>query len=233
MSDTNTWQGVQEEVRRRIRSREWKPGELIPTESDLACELGCARTTVNRALRELAGAGLIERRRKSGTRVARHPTGRAVIEIPLIRREVEATGARYGYALLSRQIAPPPARVAYALGLPETARMLHLVAVHLADGAPYLLEDGWINLAAVPGAEAHDFTGQSANEWLLETVPVARGELAIAAQPCGEMEARALDVAEGTPVLTLERSTWGPEAPVTFVRLSHMPGHRIVSPIAG
>ena len=119
MTGPNTWQGVQEEVRRRIRSREWKPGELIPTETDLACELGCARTTVNRALRELAEAGLIERRRKSGTRVARHPTGRAVIEIPLIRREVEATGARYGYALLSRAIGPPPARVAYALGLPE------------------------------------------------------------------------------------------------------------------
>lgn len=233
MSDTNTWQGVQEEVRRRIRSREWKPGDLIPTETDLACELGCARTTVNRALRELAGAGLIERRRKSGTRVARHPTGRAVIEIPLIRREVEATGARYGYALLSRQTTPPPTRVAYALGLSEGVRTLHLTAIHLGDGAPYLLEDRWINLCAVPAAEAQDFTAQSANEWLLETVPVARGDLAISAQPCGAMESRALDVAEGTPLLTLERSTWGPQAPVTFVRLWHMPGHRIVSSIAG
>lgn len=233
MTDTNTWQGVQEEVRRRIRAREWKPGDLIPNEADLASEFGCARTTVNRALRELADAGLIERRRKSGTRVTLHPVGKAVIEIPIIRQEIEAGGQRYGYALLTRSTVPPPPRVAYALGLAEDARMLHLSAIHLADGAPYVLEDRWINLAAVPQAETHDFTRTSANEWLLETVPVARGELAIAAQPCGAEEARALDLPEATPLLTLERSTWGPEAPVTFVRLWHMPGHRIVSPIAG
>lgn len=233
MSDTNTWQGVQEEVRRRIRAREWKPGEPIPNEADLATEFGCARTTVNRALRALAEAGLVERRRKSGTRVALHPVGRAVIEIPIIRQEIESSGQRYGYALLTHGTLRAPARVAYALGLGESARSLHLSAIHLADGAPYVLEDRWINLAAVPQAEHHDFTRKSANEWLLETVPVARGELAISAQSCGPDEARALDVAEGTPLLTLERSTWGPEAPVTFVRLWHMPGHRIVSPIAG
>jgi len=162
-----------------------------------------------------------------------HPVGRAVIEIPVIRREIEGSGQSYGYALLSRTITPPPPRVAYALGLNEAARCLHLTAVHLADGVPYVLEDRWINLVAVPQAETRDFTGKSANEWLLETVPVARGELAISAQPCGAEEARALDLPEATPLLTLERSTWGPEAPVTFVRLWHMPGHRIVSPIAG
>ena len=233
MSIPNTWQGVQEEVRRRIRSREWKPGDLIPNEADLATEFGCARTTVNRALRDLAEAGVVERRRKSGTRVALHPVGRAVIEIPVIRREIEGNGQRYGYALLSRGLGPPPPRVAYALGLDEASSTLHLTAIHLADGAPYVLEDRWINLAAVPQAETHDFTQKSANEWLLETVPVARGELAISAQPCGAEEARALDLPEATPLLTLERSTWGPQAPVTFVRLWHMPGHRIVSPIAG
>jgi GntR family histidine utilization transcriptional repressor len=176
---------------------------------------------------------VVERRRKSGTRVALHPVGRAVIEIPVIRREIEGNGQRYGYALLSRDLGAPPPRVAYALGLDEASPTLHLTAIHLADGAPYVLEDRWINLAAVPQAETHDFTMKSANEWLLETVPVARGELAISAQPCGAEEARALDLPEATPLLTLERSTWGPQAPVTFVRLWHMPGHRIVSPIAG
>lgn len=229
----NTWQGVQDEVRRRIRDREWKPGELIPNEAELAVEFGCARTTVNRALRELAEAGLVERRRKSGTRVALHPIGKAVIEIPVIRHDIEGSGQRYGYALLARQVTPPPARVAYALGLTDDARTLHLTAIHLADGAPYVLEDRWINLAAVPQAEQADFTGKSANEWLLETVPVARGELTISALPAGPAEARQMDLPQGTALLALERNTWGPDAPVTFVRLWHMPGHRIVSPIAG
>lgn len=43
----NTWQAVQAEVLRRIRSGRWKAGQLIPTEHQLADELGCARATVN------------------------------------------------------------------------------------------------------------------------------------------------------------------------------------------
>ena len=65
-----SWQAVADEVLARIRRRDWAPGDLIPNEVDLAGEMGCARTTVNRALRHLAEAGYLERRRKAGTRVA-------------------------------------------------------------------------------------------------------------------------------------------------------------------
>ena len=63
-----TWQGVMEEVRRRIHARDWPPGALIPNEADLAAEFGVARVTVNRALRTLAEAGLLDRRRKAEQR---------------------------------------------------------------------------------------------------------------------------------------------------------------------
>jgi GntR family transcriptional regulator, histidine utilization repressor len=53
-----SWQAIQAEVLQRIRNRQWPPGELIPNEADLAEEFGCARATVNRALRELAEAGM-------------------------------------------------------------------------------------------------------------------------------------------------------------------------------
>ena len=52
------------------RRRDWPPGALIPGEEALAQEFGVARATVNRALSELARAGVLERRRKAGTRVA-------------------------------------------------------------------------------------------------------------------------------------------------------------------
>ncbi|WP_071672677.1 GntR family transcriptional regulator [Nioella nitratireducens] len=233
IASPNTWQGVQDEVLRRIRERVWKPGDLIPNEADLAAEFGCARATVNRALRELAEQGLVERRRKSGTRVALHPVGRAVIEIPVIRTEIEAAGQRYDYRLLLREVTPPPGRVTYTLGLPDATRVLHLLAVHLADGVPFVLEDRWINLAAVPQADEADFSVKSANEWLLETVPVVRGDLAISALPCPPDAARVLELTEGTPLLALDRSTWGPDAPITHVRLWHMPGHRLLTQIAG
>jgi len=75
-SGITNWQDLQSEILNRIQSRHWKPGELIPNEVDLADEFGCARATVNRALRAVADTGLLERRRKAGTRVGFIPCAR-------------------------------------------------------------------------------------------------------------------------------------------------------------
>ena len=88
----NTWQDVQREVLGRIQNRVWKPGDIIPNEVDLAKEFGCARATVNRALQAVADSGLLDRRRKAGTRVAVNPVRKATLEIPIIRQEIEQRG---------------------------------------------------------------------------------------------------------------------------------------------
>ena len=72
------WEDIRAEVLRRIRVRDWPPGAMIPTEEELATEFGVARATVNRALRELAVAGVLERRRKAGTRVAALPAAQPI-----------------------------------------------------------------------------------------------------------------------------------------------------------
>ena len=116
----NGWQSVRDEVLRRIHERQWKPGDLIPNETDLASELGCGRATVNRALRELANTGLLDRRRKAGTRVALQPVARATLSIPVIRSEVEEQGRTYRYTLLSREVSQPPPRIRAAMRLHAT-----------------------------------------------------------------------------------------------------------------
>ena len=83
--ETNSWQKVHNIILNNIQKRKWKPGDLIPNEVDLAMELGCARTTVNRALRAIADAGIVERKRKAGTRVRVIPITKAIFKIPIIR----------------------------------------------------------------------------------------------------------------------------------------------------
>ena len=71
-----------------IQTGIWKQGGLIPLESALAKEFCCTRATVNRTVRELAQEGILERRRKAGTRVVT-PVGRlANFEIPRILLEI-------------------------------------------------------------------------------------------------------------------------------------------------
>ncbi len=221
------WQSVQDEVLRRIHAREWKPGELIPNEADLAVEFGCARSTVNRALRALAASGLLDRRRKAGTRVAAQPVAKATLDIAMIRHEVEERGAKYGYQRIERVNIVPPLRVSGAMRTGVNDPLLHIRALHLANDAPYALEDRWINTAVAPDADAEEFQTLSANEWLLKHAPYTHGEIAFSAGQATAQDGAILGVAVNSALFTIDRLTWDNDASVTKVRLLFTPGYQL------
>lgn len=220
------WETIRAEVLRRIRAREWPPGSLIPGEEALSQEFGVARATMNRALRELAEAGVIERKKRSGTRVAELPVRRARLDIPVIRLDVLARGQAYGFDLLADRTAPAPVPVSARLGLPEACPLRYLETLHLADGRPYMLETRWLNPDVLAGPPP-DFTRQSVNEWLVAHVSLVSGVIAFTAEPANAREASVLGIPEGTALLVAERTTQGTNGPVTYVRLAHAPGHRV------
>jgi GntR family histidine utilization transcriptional repressor len=219
------WEDIRAEVLARIRSRVWPLGTLIPGEEALAAEFGVARATVNRALSELARAGVLERKRKAGTRVAALPVRKATLDIPVIRAEVEARGAVYGHRLLRQDSGRPPLPVQARLGV-EVARMVHLQTLHLASGRGFAVEDRWLNPAILP-VPSPDFGAISANEWLVAQVSYAMGDINFAAEAATGWEAAALGLPEGTAVFVTERCTWASDAPITWVRLVHAPGYRL------
>ena len=221
------WREVRDEARYRIDRGIWRPGERIPNEAELAEELGCARATVNRALRDLALNGFLERRRRGGTRVAATPVRRAVLDIPIIRREVEDQGAEHGYRLLLRERRKPSRQVREAHGLSADADMLRVRALHTADGRPHLHEDRWLRIASVPEALDADFAAVSANEWLVRNVPLVRGEIELGAVAASAVESLALRTDPGAALFLIRRTTWNATALITTVRLTYAPGYRM------
>ncbi len=220
-----TWKAVQEIVLERIRNGTWPEGELIPTESVLANELGCARATVNRAMQALAETGVIERRRKVGTRVTAHP--RVQMVRSLLRRDLEAAGHVYGYCFVSFTEAAPPADVAQAMLLRPEEPLLWSRAIFLSDGTPYCCEDRWTNGFAAPGLDAQALEQVSACEWLLGNVPLNRASMSIGvAVADSKFIGAALGIQEGNPVLQLERLEWLNNMPVSLSRRYFPPEHR-------
>ncbi|MFP3942875.1 MAG: UTRA domain-containing protein [Alphaproteobacteria bacterium] len=219
----------------RVRERIYAPGARIPGEAELAEEFGCARATVSRALRELAEAGVVERRRKAGTRVVAEPVREATVTVPLVRAQIEARGQAYRYALLDRRIAMPGAGARARLELPPGRKALHVRCLHFADGAPWQYEDRWINLEAAPRARRESFAGISPNEWLVRELPFSDAEHVFHALNAGEAEADFLGVRPGDALFAVERRTRLDGRVITWVRLLH-PGasFRMVSrgPIA-
>ena len=219
------WEDIRAEVLARIRARTWPLGALIPGEEALAQEFGVARATVNRALSELARSGVLERKRKSGTRVAALPVRKATLDIAVIRSEIEARGAVYGLRLLRQEIGPPPVPVTARLGR-DLGQMVHIQTLHLASGRGFVAEDRWLNRSMLPDPMP-DFGAVSANEWLVAQVSYATGDINFSAEAAAGWEAAALGVAQGTAVFVTERCTWTPDAPITWVRLVHAPGYRL------
>lgn len=203
------------DIEGRILSGALPPGARIATEHELAAAYGCSRMTVSKVLSALAGAGLVERRRKAGTFVRQPTSQAAVLEIHDIEAEVEARGQAYRYELTGRR---------------RDGRRLHVTCRHFAGEAVFCLEDREIDLVAVPAAAAQAFRAISPGRWLLDTVPWTEAEHRIRAAGATAAEARALGVAAGTPCLAVERRTWRKRTPITAVRLLY-PGdaHALVA----
>ena len=72
MAPTGKYREIVTAVRDQLAAGIYRNGDRIPSENQLAMRFGVSRPTAARALRELAAAGLVERRAGSGTYV-RHP----------------------------------------------------------------------------------------------------------------------------------------------------------------
>jgi GntR family transcriptional regulator, histidine utilization repressor len=226
---TATYRDIKADILARITRGEWGPGSQLPGEIELAERYGAARATVNRAMRELADDGILERKRKSGSRVRPAPLRQARFDIPLVQREIEGQGASYRYALIHSEVIAAPDWLRARMNLRAGDELRHLVCLHMADGLPYQHEDRWINLALLPHARSADFVATAPTEWLVAQIPFSEVEIAISAGTAGDGLAAHLGCTPGEALLRIERGTrWNGQA-VTFVRLSHRPGHRMTT----
>ncbi|MGB7261722.1 MAG: GntR family transcriptional regulator [Albidovulum sp.] len=223
------YQDIKATVLERIHANIWPAGTAMPGEIELAEEFQCARATVNRAMRELVEEGIIERKRKSGTRVKAAPTRQAKFVMPLIRAEIEKSGAAYRYTLVHQERLATPDWLQGRLGLPPDTDVLHLHCMHYADGRPFQFENRWISLDTVPAAVDADFSTMGPNEWLVKLVPFTEVELTFSASAASQKTADLLSVAKDTPLFTAERTTWLRSLPVTFAQFYFHAGYQMTA----
>ena len=211
------YQRIRGQIEDLIRSGAWAPGRKVPSETELMTQFDCSRMTVNKAMSALAEEGLIVRRRRAGSFVARPRVHSTVLDIPDIQAEIVARGETYRFELLDRK-----RRKARAGDVEEMAlaggELLALRGLHIAGDRPFALEDRLISLAAVPDAADLDFAEESPGAWLLHHVPWTEAESRISAVGAEAEVAHLLALDLGAALLAVERRTWRAGEPVTWVR---------------
>lgn len=211
-------QRIRTEIEAKILSGEWGPGFRIPFEHELTEQYGCSRMTVSKAISALAEAGLIMRKRRAGSFVARPKVHSAVLDIPDLRSEIEGRGETYAFQLVACTPRAPKTKSAEETELARGGDLLVLRGVHFASGRPFAIEDRLISLLAAPQARDVDFAAQPPGAWLLEHIPWTEAENRISALAADTETAQLLAIAPGTACLAVERRTWRGGEGVTKVR---------------
>ena len=142
--DNMSYKDIKRVVLDRIQKRIWAPDSLLPSEIELADEFSSTRTTVNRALRELAEEGFLERKRKAGTRVLNAPLLKAQLTIPQVGDEIIEAGRTYRYSLVKREVIDIPSWLSATLATGSEQSVLYLECMHFADNTPFQFEVRWI-----------------------------------------------------------------------------------------
>eukprot|EP01037_Dinobryon_pediforme_P014097 gene14097-14216_t len=212
---------IQRDLQNLIASGEWGPGARVPSELELQAHYQCARMTVNKALSALANAGLIVRKRKSGSFVASPKSQQMVLQINDIQAEISALGKAYRFEILKRTRRKMTIEDMAHLGVEEHGFVLALSIVHFADDQPYVYENRLINLAIIPSAEAEPFAAAPPGSWLLNLVPWTEAEHVISACVAENAMAQRLGIQRGDACLVIERRTWQGGATITWVRLTY------------
>lgn len=216
---------VKQYLRDALAAGRWQPGELMPSEAELVAQFGVSRMTVNRALRELQGEGLIERVQGVGTFAAQLHRVSSTLTIRDLHDEITARGHRHEARVqFARQEAARTA-LAQQLGLPPGAPVFHSLIVHSEEGVPLQCEDRYVNPACAPGYLGVDFTQTTPTHYLFEVTALWRAQYSIEAALPTREEAALLGIAPQDPCLVVVRRTFTRDAVITIARLVQ-PGSR-------
>ncbi len=194
------------DLRAAIDAGEWRPGDRLPPERELATRYGCSLITVRRALGDLARERRLERARGRGTFVTRPPIDLDLEGTMSFSEELQHLGHDPATRVITARTVPAEVGVADALAIAVGASVVHLERLRMADGEPLLLEQVFLPEARFAGLLAGDLERGSLYELLAERydTPVVRTHEALEPIALPTREARLLGVDPHRPALLIE-----------------------------
>jgi GntR family transcriptional regulator len=194
-----------------IASGRLRPGDRLPTEQDLAAWLGVSRMTLRHALGELAQRGLVTRTvgRTGGTFVAEPKLVQDLTVLAGFSEQLRRHGLVAGARVLAATEIPASPAAAAALEIEVGEAVYEVRRLRLAGGQPILIEHSLFPARHCPGLLESRLDG-SLYELLEQNYGQRphRAKESLEPVTAGVREAEALGVAEGAPLMLVERTAY-------------------------
>ena len=191
-----------------MQAGEWKAGEMIPSETELAARYKVSQGTVRKAIDELATENLLVRRQGKGTFVATHAEETTRYRFLRLKPDEGVPDAMQRRLIDCRRMRAP-ADVSRTLALKSGEAAVQLRRLLLSEGRPVVFDDIWLPGNLFKGLSVDKLSGWRGPMYgLLESefgVRMIRAEEKIRAVAAGPEEAGWLGLASGAPPLSVER----------------------------
>ena len=205
------YQQIKSLLMQSLEQGEWKPGEMIPSELELAARFKVSQGTVRKAIDELAADHLLMRRQGKGTFVATHHEPRAQFRfLRLVADEPERSYP--DNRILDCKRVRAPGEISRQLDLKSGEAVVQIRRLLSFSGKPTVLDEIWLPGAAFRGLTAERLAEYKGplyalfeSEFGTRMIRASEKIRAVAADPAN---ASLLEVEPGTPLLSVERVAW-------------------------
>ena len=222
---------IRASLRSQLEDGEFKPGDRIPTERELAQRFGVAHMTVRHAVDGLVRDGLLARRRGAGTFVVKsRAVSRTLNRLQGFSDDIRASANGNDALEISSQVLElaeiaAEEETSRLLELPLGSAVVSLRRIRNVAGTPTAISHVLLPVRIAPRLAEEDFSHRSLYAYLTSVgVQFGRAEQSISAVAATDEQAAQLHVPLGSPLLASERLTRDSgNIPVEFARTWTLP----------
>lgn len=206
----------------RIADGSYPPGSQLPNEASLLASFGISRTTLQKTVQNLIARGLIEIRRGKGTFVTQPRLAQPLTELSGFVEDMRAHGRKPSARLLTRRLEAASHSVAARLALKPGTPVVHVRRVRIADGTPLSFDETWLPKDIGEKVIENDLEAEPIFALLEQKYGLAliEAEYRLEAIAANKAVARALEIAAGSPIFLIERTSYADgNRPVDYEKL--------------
>ncbi len=220
---------IENDLRQKIISGEYGPGEKLPTELELCKRYKVSRITVRRAIQNLTDDDMLRRYRGKGTfvRPKTHNLDEN-LQQGLGFAGLASLGGRADRHIVEKRRMPAPASLAEKLGIAQGDEVQYIKRLGIMEGVPLTLDNIYVPSELLPNfiddlKEGQSFYSLLESEYHLDLDYV---DISFSASIANQEEAELLECYTGAPILVFDKICYDTDGKAVHYSKTLLSGNR-------